>query len=577
MGLLPDRLPGYAHVDDSAAREGFERLWGGVIPSKPGLTAPAMVDAAQNGKLKALYVMGANPLAHFGTLGFGRGKLDLLIVHEMFLTETAKLADIVFPAASAYEKEGSVTNTSGEIQLLHKAAEVMGPRTDFDLLRILSHQLERLGLGKAFHYKTPAAVFEEIRKAVPGYDVQAAGLLTGGAEATHVQVAKNGHAPYDVPVGLDSLRAGHAFHQRHAWPLLHHDGISSGGGSQAVNAFLIANATYLIITVIKIALLLFIVLTVNAYLTWFERKVVAHMQSRWGPHRVGPHGLLQPSADGAKFLLKEDPTPAGVDKFTYFLAPLMALALALTSLAIIPFGPEPLHWIFGDEKSTLGIADLNIGILALFAITALSVYGVALAGWSSNSKYPLLGGLRSSAQMVSYELALTMSVVGVLLLAGSFNLAGHYQRAGAPSGASASLAGIFGRRFLGFFCFFVAAVAETNRVPFDLPEAESELVAGFHTEYASFKFAMFFIAEYTSMITVSCLCTIMFFGGWLSPFPASWTLTHYLPSVILIPFGLWVIWDGIRYETIFGQDHSARRGHRHRGHRRGAHCLPAGE
>jgi NADH-quinone oxidoreductase subunit H len=316
-----------------------------------------------------------------------------------------------------------------------------------------------------------------------------------------------------------------------------------------LTSFLAAHAT-IIIYLVKIALLLFIVLTVNAYLTWFERKVVAHMQSRWGPHRVGPHGLLQPLADGAKFLLKEDPTPAGVDKFTYFLAPLMALALALTSIAIIPFGPEPLH-IFGHDID-LGIANLNIGILALFAITALSVYGVALAGWSSNSKYPLLGGLRSSAQMVSYELALTMSVVGVLLLAGSFNLrdiinaqAHHPER------------GILGwniwPQILGFICFFIAAVAETNRVPFDLPEAESELVAGFHTEYASFKFAMFFIAEYTSMITVSCLCTIMFFGGWLSPFPASWTFIYYLPSVILIPAGLWVIWDGIRYETIFGR------------------------
>jgi NADH-quinone oxidoreductase subunit G len=202
MGLLPDRFPGYRQVVDSAARDAFERLWGAVLPAKAGKTAPEMVEAAQNGKLKALYVMGANPLAHFGTLGFGRGKLELLVVHEMFLTETAKLADIVFPAASAYEKDGSVTNTSGEIQLLHKAAEVMGPRSDFDLLRILSHQLEKLGLGKAFHYKTPASVFEEIRKAVPGYDVEAAGLLTGGAEAAHVHVTKNGHAPYDVPVGL---------------------------------------------------------------------------------------------------------------------------------------------------------------------------------------------------------------------------------------------------------------------------------------------------------------------------------------------------------------------------------------
>ena len=322
-----------------------------------------------------------------------------------------------------------------------------------------------------------------------------------------------------------------------------------------MNSFLSANAE-LVITVVKIALLLFIVLTVNAYLTWFERKVVAHMQSRWGPHRVGPHGLLQPLADGVKFLFKEDPTPAGVDKFVYYLAPLLALALALTSIALIPFGPDPIR-LFGRDIY-LGIAppDVNIGILALFAITAMGVYGVALAGWSSNSKYPLLGGLRSSAQMISYELALTMSVVGVLLMAGSFNLKKIIEAQAHPYSHHPEL-GILGwnvwPQLLGFFCFFVAAVAETNRAPFDLPEAESELVAGFHTEYASFKFAMFFIAEYTSMITVSCLCSIMFFGGWLSPFPASWTFTHFLPSAILIAFGLWVIWDGVRYETLFGR------------------------
>jgi NADH-quinone oxidoreductase subunit G len=203
MGVLPDRLPGYAYVGNPHAHASFEKLWScGPIPMKPGLTAPQMVEAAQAGQLKALYVMGANPLAHFGMLGFGRDKLDLLIVHEMFLTETAKVADIVFPAASGYEKDGTVTNTSGEIQMLHKGAEVMGPRSDFDLLRILSHQLEKLGLGKAFHYKSPAAVFEEIRKAVSGYNVQPAGLLLGGAEPTRVEFARNGHAPYDVPVGL---------------------------------------------------------------------------------------------------------------------------------------------------------------------------------------------------------------------------------------------------------------------------------------------------------------------------------------------------------------------------------------
>jgi NADH-quinone oxidoreductase subunit G len=202
MGVLPERFPGYEYVEDASAREAFERLWGAVLSSKSGMSAPQMAEAAQAGKLKALYVVGANPLAHFGTPGSGRGKLELLIVHEMFLTETAKVADVVFPATSAYEKDGTVTNTSGEIQLLRKGAEVMGPRSDFDLLRILSHQLEKLGLGKAFHYKTPAAVFEEIRKAVPAYNVPIAGLLTGGAEATRVQVARNSHAPYDVPAGL---------------------------------------------------------------------------------------------------------------------------------------------------------------------------------------------------------------------------------------------------------------------------------------------------------------------------------------------------------------------------------------
>ncbi|HEX4536765.1 MAG TPA: NADH-quinone oxidoreductase subunit NuoG [Candidatus Acidoferrum sp.] len=207
MGVLPDRLPGYAYTDNAAAREKLEENWGGAIPSHAGMTTPQMVEAAQSGKLKALYVMGANPLAHFGALGAGRGKLELLIVHEMFLTETAKQADIVFPAASAYEKDGTVTNTAGEIQMLRKGVEIMGTRSDFDLLRIVSHQLERLGLGKAFHYKSPAAVFEEIRKTVPGYSVQPGALLEGAAEPTRLGFSRNGHAPYDVPVGL--IRSAH--------------------------------------------------------------------------------------------------------------------------------------------------------------------------------------------------------------------------------------------------------------------------------------------------------------------------------------------------------------------------------
>ncbi len=326
----------------------------------------------------------------------------------------------------------------------------------------------------------------------------------------------------------------------------------------AVTAFLTEHGFW-VLTLIKIALLLFIVLTVNAYLTWFERKVVALMQSRVGPHRVGPHGLLQPAADGLKFLFKEDAMPGGVDKFVYLLAPFLALTLSLASLSVIPFGPKPLPFSFFGYQIDLWITNPDIGLLVLFAITALGVYGVALAGWASNSKYPLLGGLRSSAQMVSYELAMTMSVVGVLLMANSFSLtqiieaqSGRTLWGWLPAWNIVSFHGGF-PQIVGFLCFFIAAIAETNRVPFDLPEAESELVAGFHTEYSSFKFAMFFIAEYTSMITVSALCSILFFGGWNSPFPATWTITYYLPSVILIPFGLWVIYDGIKYETIFGR------------------------
>jgi NADH-quinone oxidoreductase subunit H len=305
---------------------------------------------------------------------------------------------------------------------------------------------------------------------------------------------------------------------------------------------------FLIVPIVKIAILVFLVLTVDAYLTWMERKVIAHIQARWGPHRVGPHGLLQPLADGVKFIFKEDPLPAHVDKVGYFLAPFITLLLALTSLAVIPFGPK--ITVFGFETA-VGIADVNISLLVLFAITALGVYGMALAGWASNSKYSLLGGLRSSAQMISYELALTLSVVGVLLIAGDFSLRNIVEQQASP--AKGALAWNIFPQIIGFLCFYIAAIAETNRVPFDLPEAESELVAGFHTEYASMKFAMFFIAEYTSMITVSCLATILFFGGWLSPFPATWAFTTYLPSVLLIPFGLWVIFDGIRYENTFGR------------------------
>jgi NADH-quinone oxidoreductase subunit H len=307
----------------------------------------------------------------------------------------------------------------------------------------------------------------------------------------------------------------------------------------------IAQYPWLVVAILKVVVLMFFLLSALAYLSWFERKVVAHIQSRVGPFRVGPHGLLQPLADGLKFLFKEDITPAGVDKSVYFFAPFLSLALAIGAIALIPFGPH----------EYLQVADLNIGLLLLFAITSLGVYGVALAGWASNSKYPLLGGLRSSAQMVSYELTLTLSVVGVVLMGGSFSLR---ELVAVQEGY---LFGFLPRwnlfapplpQILGFLCYFVAAIAETNRVPFDLPEAETELVAGFHTEYASFKFAMFFMAEYANMITVSCLATLLFFGGWHAPFPPN-AVTMYLPATVLLACGALLIWDGVKYPTKLGK------------------------
>lgn len=300
----------------------------------------------------------------------------------------------------------------------------------------------------------------------------------------------------------------------------------------------------LLLVLVKVLALVFLLLTGVAYLVWFERKVLAHIQSRWGPYRVGPHGLLQPLADGLKFLFKEEVRQPNVTSpFVYALAPFLAMTLAMLSIAVIPFGPTHLELL--GRTTGLYIADVNIGLLFILAVTSLGVYGIALGGWSSNSKYPLLGGLRSSAQMVSYELALTFSVIGVLLHAGSLSL----RRIVEAQGGSWSLPHwyVF-PQIVGFVCFFISAVAENNRLPFDLPEAETELVAGFHTEYSSFKFAMFFLAEYAHMITAACLATILYFGGWHSPFPTAgaFAFTAYLPVAVLAAFAALCLWDAVR-------------------------------
>ena len=271
---------------------------------------------------------------------------------------------------------------------------------------------------------------------------------------------------------------------------------------------------YLLASVIKSAVVLGVLLTAVAYTVWLERKVVGRMQNRWGPTRVGPFGLLQPAADGIKFLFKEDLTPPHVYKPLYIAAPMIAVIFALTSIAVIPFGNAI---TIGGYSIPLQVTDVNTGLLLILGITSIGVYGVALAGWSSNNKYSLLGGLRASAQMVSYEISLGLSLVGVLIMSGSFSLREIVDAQGGVFWHFIPRWNIFHGQFIGFFCYLMAAYAETNRIPFDLPEAETELVAGYHTEYSSMKFAMFFMAEYANMITVASLATLLFFGGWHGP------------------------------------------------------------
>lgn len=287
---------------------------------------------------------------------------------------------------------------------------------------------------------------------------------------------------------------------------------------------------FFLISVVKIVIVLVITLTAVAYTVLLERKLIGRMQNRWGPSRTGPFGLLQPLADGIKLFLKEDLTPMLVEKPLFLVAPVIALTCALVSISVVPFGAYTTY----RGVDLFEIANVNIGLLVILGITSIGVYGIALSGWSSNNKYSLLGSLRATSQVISYELALGLSLVGVVLRAGSLNLrdivasqSGHgalswnilggiARQPNAHGGASWAVCGGF--QLVAFFIYLMAAYAETNRSPFDLPEAESELTAGYHTEYSSMKFAMFFMAEYANMITVSCVATLLFFGGPSSPF-----------------------------------------------------------
>jgi len=316
-------------------------------------------------------------------------------------------------------------------------------------------------------------------------------------------------------------------------------------GETPPNTFL---AEYIVWPLIQIAVVLFIVLTIVAYLVYLERKVSAFMQARLGPMRVGPWGLLQPAADGLKLLLKEDIIPMQADKTVFAIAPIISVVASLVVLAVIPWGAA---WAT--------IANVNIGLLFVLAVSSVSVLGLVLAGWSSNSKYALLGALRSSAQMVSYEVGMGLSIIGALMFARTLSLSGIVE--------SQQADGIWYVFFqpVGFLVFLVSALGETNRAPFDLPEAESELVAGYHTEYSGFRWALFFMAEYTAMIITAAVAVTLFLGGWHFPgldslrtaaFLGSWAQTVYVLVSVLV-FGakifaiiyayMWFRWTWPRY------------------------------
>ncbi len=314
----------------------------------------------------------------------------------------------------------------------------------------------------------------------------------------------------------------------------------------------------LAVIMVKIGMVVGVSFGVVSYLIFVERKIAAWAQDRLGPNRVGPFGLIQPIVDGAKMLLKEDVTPSYVDRPIYILAPAIAIVAAMIAFAVVPFGPvgPTAPTLFGQPVSFQIAPGVDVGIVYILSIGSLGVYGIILAGWASNSKYSFLGGLRSSAQLISYEIPLGMSILGIVLITGSLDLSKIIEW------QDRHVWGVFAQP-LGFLLFLISGFAETNRLPFDLPESEQELVGGYHTEYSAMKFGMFFLGEYLHVITISFLVVILFFGGWDLPWVLDQTQTGWLAALakmavicgkvaLMIVFMMWVRWTlpRFRYDTL---------------------------
>ncbi len=542
----------------------------GLLPRDGGLDSAGMFATALRGELRTLALFGVNPVLHHPLGGDAvRAALErvpFVVASELFPTETVSLAHLVLPARGPFEKSGHAYGLAGDVLAVHAAhTPPDGTLSDGEMLVALAAALgldvpapdELAALASApppaSAPRVPTAALDTSRgrperRSRPGCDwrLQATFSPAAGRSGSTSVWRSCGRCPAPPWRRGRPRKRGSGPATRSTWPRVRAccrawssgsttrfrpaSSASSTGyrrlrrmrsatvtscasracgrpkrnvpGEACADVDVLNAAPWWLVALLKSAIILFVILTVFAYSMLFERKIMGWMQLRPGPNRVGPWGLLQPAADAAKMLFKEDLTPDSADPLIYRFAPFISLVCAMGAFAVIPFSES--------SSGLWGISDVNAGILVIFAITSIGVYGISLAGWSSGSKYPLLGSVRSTAQMISYELAMTMSVIGVLIIAGTTSLAGivHAQ----------NRVWFVLPQLVGFIVYLVTAVAETNRAPFDLVEAETELVGGFHTEYSGLRFGLFFIAEYLNMITVSCIATLLFLGGWNAPF-----------------------------------------------------------